>query len=94
MRVKWLGAAVTNLIEEAEYIGRDDPAAAARVEIAIKKALEQLSNFPALGREGRVPGTRELVVPGTPYVIPYRVRHKTVEVIRIFHGARKWPKKF
>jgi toxin ParE1/3/4 len=94
VRVKWLAAAVTSLIAETEYVGREDPAAAARLEIAIKTAVEQLSNFPALGRAGRVPGTRELVVPGTPYLIPYRVRHKIVEIIRVFHGARKWPTKF
>jgi toxin ParE1/3/4 len=79
---------------ETEYIGRDNPAAAARVEIAIKKAIEQLNRFPSLGRPGRIPGTRELVVHGTPYVIPYRVRSETVEVLRVFHGARKWPKRF
>ena len=94
MRVKWLKAAVASLIAETEYIGRDNPAAAARVEIPIKRAVEQLSKFPALGRAGRVPGTRELVVPGTPYVLPYRVRHEAVEILRVFHGARKWPKKF
>ena len=94
MRVKWLGAAVSSLVAETEYIARDNPTAAARVEIAIKRAVEQLSNFPALGRPGRVPGTRELVVPDTPYIVPYRVRREVVEVLRVFHGARKWPKKF
>jgi toxin ParE1/3/4 len=47
-----------------------------------------------MGRPGRVVGTRELVVHDTPYVIPYRVRDNIVEVIRAFHAARRWPKKF
>ena len=47
----------------------------------------------ALGRPGRVEGTRELVVPDTPYLVPYRGRGHAVEILRVFHGARKWPKK-
>jgi toxin ParE1/3/4 len=94
VRVRWLRAAVANLIAETEYIARDNPAAAARVEISINQSVENLGRFPALGRPGRVAGTRELVIPDTPYVIPYRVRYGAVEVLRVFHAARKWPKKF
>ena len=94
MRVKWLRAAVASLIAETEYIARENPAAAVRVEISIRQGVEHLSRFPALGRPGRVPGTRELVIPGTPYIIPYRVRHETLEVLRVFHSSRKWPMAF
>ena len=55
--------------------------------------VELLAQHPALGRPGRVEGTRELVVPDTPYLVPYRVRGHAVEILRVFHGARKWPKK-
>jgi len=44
--------------------------------------------------QGRVPGTRELVVTGTPYIVAYRVRDETVEILRVFHAARKWPERF
>lgn len=54
---------------------------------------ERLSNFPSMGRPGRVSGARELVVSGTPYIIPYRVRDEEVEILRVFHGARKWPRR-
>ena len=91
MRVKWLRTALANLNAEAEYISQDSPAAAARTVAAIVDAVELLKQHPALGRPGRVPGTRELLVPDTPYIAPYRVRGDAVELLRVFHGARKWP---
>ena len=94
MRVKWLRTALANLDAEAIFIARDNPAAAARVVTAINRAVQNLHRFPSMGRPGRVVGTRELVVPGTTYIIPYRVRDETVEVLRVFHAARRWPKKF
>lgn len=94
MRVRWLRRALHNLDEEAEYIARDDPDAAARIVDRIATSVERLATHPALGRTGRVPGTRELMLSGTPYVVPYRVRGETVEILRVFHGARKWPEKF
>ena len=94
MRVEWLRAAIENLNAVAEYISRDNPAAAVRTVAAIVDAVENLKRFPALGRPGRVSGTRELVVPGTPYIVPYRVRGDAVELLRVFHPARKWPSQF
>ena len=93
MRVRWLRKALANLDEEGEYIARDNPAAAARVVLRILSAVELLKQNPAIGRPGRVAGTRELVVTETPYVVPYRVREDVVEVLRVFHGARRWPKR-
>lgn len=93
MRVRWLRTALENLAAEAEYIARDDPAAATRLVTAIQNSIEHLAMHPAIGRPGRVLGTRELVIPNTPYVIPYRVRAEVVEILRVFHGKRKWPPK-
>ena len=94
MRVRWLRAALANLNAEAEYIARDNPKAAAQMVDAVNSAVDNLAEFPAMGRAGRVPGTRELIVAGTPYIIPYRVRAEVVEIIRVFHAARKWPSGF
>ncbi len=94
MRVKWLQAARANLIAVSEYISQDNPDAAAKTVAAIVKAVETLENFPALGRPGRISGTREFVVSGTPYIVPYRIRGEVVQLIRVFHAARKWPLKF
>lgn len=94
MQVRWLRTALANLNAEADYIARDNPAAAYRVVVTIMEAVDHLAAHPAMGRVGRVPGTRELVVPDTPYVIPYRVRRDTVEILRVFHAARRWPTEF
>ncbi|HEY6292303.1 MAG TPA: type II toxin-antitoxin system RelE/ParE family toxin [Terriglobia bacterium] len=97
MEIRWLKRALANLDAEAVFIARDNPAAAARVVEAIANTIantvELLSHHPALGRPGRVEGTRELLVPDAPYLVPYRVRGHAVEILRVFHGARKWPKK-
>jgi toxin ParE1/3/4 len=85
--------ALANLDAEAAFIARDSPAAAHVVE-SIAKTVELLAQHPALGCAGRVEGTRELVVPDTPYLVPYRVRGHAVEILRVFHSARKWPKGF
>ncbi|HKM49476.1 MAG TPA: type II toxin-antitoxin system RelE/ParE family toxin [Terriglobales bacterium] len=94
MRVNWLRTARANLIAASEYIAQDNPDAATRTVAAITRAVENLERFPAAGRPGRVPGTRELVVSGTPYIVPYRVRGNIVEVLRVFHASRKWPSHF
>jgi toxin ParE1/3/4 len=94
MRIKWLRAALQELDHEAEYIALDSPVAAARMIETIVRSINQLTKYPAMGRPGRVSGTRELVVPNTHYIIPYRVRGDWVEILRVFHAARKWPKNF
>ena len=94
MRVRWLRRALSNLNEEAEYKARDNPDAAARIVQRIAASVGRLATHPASGRPGRVPGTRELVVTGNPYIVPYRVSDETVEILRVFHAARKWPEKF
>src|SRR6185437_16306940 len=60
----------------------------------IRTAVERLSEFPALGRPGRVEGTRGLVVSGTPYIIPYRIKDDVVQIITILHSAQRWPDRF
>jgi len=91
VRVRWLDQAVNDLIEVRRFIAEDNPAAASEAAQRIREAARLLSNYPAAGRPGRVPNTRELVVAGTPYILPYRVRGGAVEVLRVLHGARKWP---
>ena len=93
MRVRWLRTALANLDAEGESIAEDNPAAAGRTVQRILRAVKLLGKNPAMGRAGRVAGTRELAVAGTPYVLPYRVRGEAVEVLRVFPAARKWPEK-
>jgi plasmid stabilization system protein ParE len=91
MRIRWLRTALRNLDEEAAYIAADDPAAAREVVRRVLDAVGQLAEQPALGRPGRVPGTRELVVARTRYLVPYRVRQDAIEILRVFHSSRRLP---
>jgi len=91
MRIRWLPLALANLDDEAAYIAEDNPVAAADVVSRLQLAVERLAYFPLLGRVGRISGTRELIVPGTPYIVAYRVRDEAVEILRVLHTARKWP---
>ena len=94
MRIVWFRSAVLDLEEARAYIARNDPDAARRVASRILDAADRVSEHPGTGRPGRVPGTRELVVPGTPYLIPYRVRDGVIEILRVFHARRRWPDRF
>ena len=91
MRVVWSPTAVADLVRLRAYIAEHDPSAASRIAVTLLQAVEKLRGFPAMGRPGRLPETRELVVPGTPFVIPYRVGEGGLEIIAVMHGARKWP---
>ena len=73
-----------------ERIATDSPGAASRMIERIRAAVVRLAASPALGRPGRVPDTRELVIPRTPYIVPYRVKGDVVQIITIFHSAQRW----
>ena len=92
--MRWTKKASRNLDDVAEHIALDNPSASVRTVLKIIAAVEHLSEHPAIGRAGRVEGTRELVVPGLPYIVPYRVKGNTVEILRVLHGARKWPVRY
>jgi toxin ParE1/3/4 len=91
MRVRWLRKALRNLDDEAAYIATDDAAAARLVVKRVLDAVSSLAEQPGRGRPGRVPETRELVVAKTHYIVPYRVRGETVEILRVFHTSRRLP---
>ena len=94
MQVKWLSKALQNLDDEAEHIARDDPSAARLVVQRIYDAVTLLSTNPELGRIGRLSGTRELIVPKTRYIIPYRFKQSLnlLEILRVFHASRRLPR--
>ena len=90
MRIRWTRPALADLEAIGDFIARDNPGAAERTVAAIGAFVDALRDHPNLGRPGRLIGTRELIVAGTPYVIPYRVVGDDVEVLAVFHGARRW----
>ena len=96
MKIKWLRKALHNLNKEAEYIAKDEPQAAQLVVRRIHHTVSLLSNNPALGHPGRLPGTYELIIPKTRYIVPYRVRPRLqqIEILRVFHTSRKQPERW
>jgi toxin ParE1/3/4 len=91
VRIVWLRAAERNLEEQLEYIAERDPRTAGVLADKITASITRLADHPRLGRPGRVAGTRELVVPGTPYIIVYTVGADYVRIQRVLHGAQRWP---
>jgi len=94
MQVKWLRRALHNLEQEAAYIAQNNPQAAAALVLEADESTRLLTRHPDMGRPGRVPGTRELVLPHFPFIIPYRVKAQRIEILRVFHASRKWPENF
>jgi plasmid stabilization system protein ParE len=76
-----------------ECIQKDSERNAALVAARILHAVDLLQTQPEMGRPGRIAGSRELVVPDTPFIIPYRIRNRCLELIAVFHGRRRWPAK-
>lgn len=93
MVLKWTKTALANLVSIVEYIERDNPVRAASFALEIRTKTNSLTEFPELGRPGRVAGTRELVIHPN-FIIPYRVRGGVVEILRVQHAARRWPRRF
>ncbi len=91
MQVRWLRKALRNLEQAHAYIAKDDPEAAIRTILKIQVAVDQLAQFPFMGRVGRVAGTRELVIINTPYFVIYGLTENTVEILRVLHTSRRYP---
>ena len=89
MRIRWNLKADKDLENIEAYISQDSPRAAIKFVLDVITAVEQLRDFPALGRAGRVVGTRELVISGKPYIVPYRIKENAVEILRVFHTSQK-----
>jgi len=78
----------------AKYLSSESEQAAGLVESRIRAEAKLVSQFPRCGREGRIPGTRERVIRRTPYLLVYQIGSGRIRVLRVYHGARKWPPRF
>ncbi len=92
MIIDWLPAALRNRFDQLDYIAEDNPLAAADQDDEIERQVNMLQDHPKMGRPGRVKGTRELVISGTPFVLVYRLKgQQRIEVLRLLHGSQLWP---
>lgn len=92
MKIVWTRYAVEDREEILEYTAARNPTAALEQDLRTEEAVGLLGDHPRAGRAGRVDGTRELVVTGTPFVVVYLPRAEEIRVLRILHGAREWPR--
>ena len=91
MRLEWTLAAIADLVDARAYIEIDNPHAAQELAARILEAAEGLLELPEIGRLGRTKGTRERPIANTSYVLIYRVRPGRVQILRVYHGRRRWP---
>lgn len=91
MQVVWLSKALRNLDEIAAYIAQENPQVAEKMVDLIVAQVNQLASQPAMGRPGRVVGTRELVISNSHFLVPYRIKNNRVEILRVFHTSQRPP---
>jgi toxin ParE1/3/4 len=91
--VIWFKRAIWDLRSVYAYITRDNPRAAQKTVNQIKDKVSLLGEQPGIGRPGRIPNTKELIIDHTPFILPYRVRNNKIEILRVLDASRKWPNK-
>jgi toxin ParE1/3/4 len=91
MKIVWTKQAIADLNYAYDYVSERSSESAENIIERIEKSLQALSDFPEMGRQGRVAGTRELVVAKTPFILPYRVHKNRIEILGVIHGNRRWP---
>ncbi len=91
MTIAWSATARQDLLDIIRYLAPRNPAAARHLQAVVRAKVGTLEAAPYLGRAGRIDGTRELVVTGTPYLVVYRVMPDGVQILAVVHGARDWP---
>ena len=90
MKIVWTELALGHLHSTYDYIAGDNALAAESTVEKIINTTEHLSRHPRLGHAGRLENTRELSVPGLPYIVAYRLQSNQLEILAVFHAARKW----
>jgi toxin ParE1/3/4 len=91
VKIRWTAVAADDLKSVHEYLSQHAPASADSIVDRILTSIDVLEQYPNLGRQGRLEGTRELVITGTPFIVFYRLRKSQVEILGVLHAARKWP---
>lgn len=95
MKVVWTRRATRHLHAAYDYWARESSLSAADAMLRrIFSAVEVLERHPEAGLRGRVAGTRELVILGTPFLVAYRVGRNGIDILALLHGSRKWPGRF
>lgn len=93
--IEWTEQAVRQLEQAHHYIALSNSSRIVeQITTRILRSVQQLEMFPMSGRTGRVRGTRELVLAGTPFIAAYAITREHIVVLALYHGAQKWPEEF
>ena len=91
MRVRWLRSGLRSIEIAEAYIAADNPQAATRLVDTVRSRAELLADNPKLGRVGRIPGTREMILGGMSFLIVYRLTSDEVQILRLLHTSQEFP---
>ena len=93
--IQWTDQAIQQLDQAHQYIALSNShEVATRITTQIVANVQQLDTFPTMGKIGRVPGTRELVIANTPFLAAYAIDKDRIVILAIYHGAQQWPEAF
>jgi toxin ParE1/3/4 len=93
--IEWTEQATRQLDQAHDYVAlSNSEEVAAGIAMRIVTSVQRLATFPMSGRSGRVPGTRELVIPSTPFIAVYAIDHDRIVILAVYHGAQQWPEGF
>ena len=90
MRIVWTDQAKSDLAAQIRYIATRDREAAQRLRVRVHNAVTSLQDMPRRGRPGTVEDTRELIIPGTPYIAVYGIVADIIEIYHVYHGRQNW----
>lgn len=93
MTLRWLAAALHDLRAIRGYIAEENPTAAQQVISTIRSETQILIRQATIGRAGRLPATRELLIKQYPYIVAYRAQGNEVHILAVVHTSRRWPEK-
>ena len=93
--IEWTEQATRQLDQAHDYIALSNSEdVAERITLQIMSSAQQLAAFPMSGRAGRVPGTREMVIPNTPFIAVCTIEKARIVILAVYHGAQRWPERF
>jgi addiction module RelE/StbE family toxin len=91
VKLVWSAAAIADRHAIVDFIADDSPRAATAMDLELASRTDALETHPMIGRPGRLPQSRELVLIGTPYIIVYGLSETDIVILRVVHAAQQWP---
>lgn len=90
MKVRWTPEARNDRADIWDYLSTHDVNAAVRIDELFSKSIAQLADYPMIGHEGEVAGTRE-ITPHPSYRLVYEIFGEAIWILTIVHTKRQWP---